>query len=144
MSFLVSNTAPRRETQYPERMARGRGSIIKYNRWNRFYRRSAETPLESASQSMFIDDINDYVEHFDAYLNASEDISSYTIEADTGLTITADANDTPDITYTVRADGGSDGNSEGLLQVKIVVTTSDGRIETRIINFELQKSDVIS
>ena len=91
---------------------------------------------------MYIGDITDFVEHFSSYLNDGEDISVYTIEANTGITITADALDSPDINYTVQADGASDGSGISLLNVKIVATPEDGRIETRIINFKILSSDI--
>ena len=136
-SFLTSDTAPRRQAQYPSRMPRGSGSSLRYNRWQRYYRPQAEAPLSADTIQMFIGDINDFTEHFDAYLRDSETVSSHTITADDGLVVTADTLTSPDIDYTIRADGTSANTSNAFLQVTIVATTSDGRIETRLINFEL-------
>lgn len=143
-SFLVSNTAPFKETQYPTRMPRGQSNTRRSLRWSRFYRKEAEAPLSSETNIMYIDDIKSYSESFVAYLDYGETISSYTITADTGLTISASVNATPFITYTITADGLSSVSNVGLLQVKIVVTTSAGRIQTRIINFSLLQSDIIA
>ena len=70
-------------------------------------------------------------------------ISSYTIEADTGLTIVSDSNEDPDINYQISAVGNDGISSDALLQVKIIITTDTGRVTTRIINFELITSPEI-
>ena len=138
-SFLSSATAVVKQIQYPSRMPIGSGSSISL----KFFGKQAEAPNTSLTKIMYIGDIITFIEHFDSYLNTGEDVSAYTIETSTGLTITSDSLNTPDITYTVKADGNSDGSASGLLQVKIVATTSIGRIETRIINFKLLVSDII-
>jgi len=141
-SFLTANTAPYREISYPNRMPRGQANTRRSLMWSRFYTKEAQAPLAGETITMYIDDVKAFSESFVAYLDAAETISSFTIEADTGLTITTSTNATPLITYTIQADGLSSGSSVGLLQVKIVATTSAGRIETRIINFQLLQSEI--
>jgi len=141
-SFLVANTAPYREIRYPSRMPRGSANTRRSLRWSQFYVPESQAPLAGGTVVMYIDDIKAFSESFIAYLDTGETISSFTIEANDGLTITSSANATPLITYTIQADGLSSGGSVGLLQVKIVATTSAGRIETRIINFSLLESDI--
>lgn len=143
-SFMASDTADVNRVQYPARMPKGSGTSSKYNRWDKFFRPTAQAPTECATNTMYIDNINTFVEHFDSYLESGETISSYTIEADTGLTVTTSTNSSPDIDYTISAVGGSSGTAEALLQVKIVITTSQARVQTRLINFELLQSDVIN
>ena len=143
-SFLVGNTAPVRESVPSTRMPIGSGNVMNRFRWNRYYRPAAEAPLSAATITMYVLDVKAFSESFVAYLDTGETISSYAITADTGLTISTDANATPFITYTIQANGLSGGDPVGLLQVKIVVTTSAGRLETRIINFQLLESDVIT
>jgi len=138
-SFLVSSTAPKKVTQYPSRMPIG---VSNARRWPRFHVPEAQSPLSSGTNIMYINDVKAFSESFVAYLDAGETISSYTIEADSGLTISSDTNATPFITYVIVAAGLSDGGSIARLQVKIVVTTSAGRIENRIINFQLTDSDI--
>ena len=141
-SFLSASTAPIRQTRYPNRQPMGSGNDLRYSKTQRYYRPQPEAPLSCTTNTMFIGDIDNFTEHFDAYLNDGETISSYVLTNDNGLTITNDTNATPDITYTVEADGNNEEQSNSLLQVKIVVTTSDGRIATRIINFKLISTDV--
>jgi len=137
MSFLYSNTANPRQIQYPRRQAVGAGNRLMYGR-QKFYDSIPEAPNTCKTNRMYIGDIDDFVEHFESYLNDGEAIASYTIEAETGLTIVSDSDTSPDIDYQIQADGGT--SSDGLLRVKIVMTTDAGRVTTRVINFELTES----
>lgn len=140
ISFLSSATAKIKQIQYPDRMPRGSGSSAGL-RWEKFFRKQNEAPNACVTKTMYIGDINDFVEHFDSYLKTGEDISAYTIETDTGLTINSDSLATPDVSYNVTAVGNSS-DSPSLSRVKIVATTSDGRVETRVINFRLITPEV--
>ena len=141
-SDLSGATATTREIDYPQRQPRGRGNTLRYNRWQRFYRNQAKAPNESVTNDMIVGDIADLVEHFDSYL-LEDDIQSFTITSDTGLNIISSSINEADIDYRVEALGSSDGESaDGLQQIKIVMTTTAGRIETRIINFILDDQNL--
>jgi len=137
MSFLYSNTANPRQIQYPSRQSIGAGNSLIFHR-RKFYAPIPEAPNTCKTNRMYIGDIDNFIEHFESYLADGEEISSYTIEAETGLTIVSDSDTSPDIFYQIQADGGT--SSDGLLRVKIVMTTDTGRVTTRIINFELTES----
>lgn len=140
-SFLSAITAPRRQTQYPSRMPRGSGST-RLNRWNRYYQPAPEVPLSSNSITMFINDVEDFTEHFDSWLKDGDLLDTYTIEADSGLTIDSDDlnDDLTDINYRITATGNADTNANNLLNVTIKATSVDGLVVTRIKNFELVES----
>lgn len=125
------------QVQYPRRMARGSGNTLRYNRWARYYRNTFNTPNQCSTIDMFIGDIDDFVEHFDAYLDSGETIASYTITADPGLGIQSDSNNTPDINYRIKATAPSADNATFGQLLTIVVTTSTGRVETRQTIFNL-------
>ena len=137
-SFLSSLTATIKQVQYPSRMPVGSGASV----GSKFFGKVVEAPNAVPTRIMYIGDITTFVEHFDSYLETGEDVASHTIAASTGLTITADALATPDVTYTIQAVGNGDGSANSLLQVKIVATTTTGRKETRIINFKLLESSI--
>lgn len=127
-----------KQVQYPSRMSRGSGNTLRYNRWARFYRLSGAAAANCKVNRMYIGDIGTFVEHFDAYLTDGETIASFSIVADTGVSITGSSNTDQDVNYTVEATGGSDGSAVGeSRQVTIVITTSSGRVTTRVIQFEL-------
>ena len=133
LSQISSATAIVRPIKHPTRQPIGSGNTLRYNRYQKYYRPPMDAPVSCATNKMNIGDIDDFTEHFESYLNGTEVISSYTIEADDGLTIQSDSLTSPDINYRIEAIGGI----TAFLQVKIVATTDTGRIETRLINFEL-------
>lgn len=135
-SQITSSTANPRQVQYPSRQPIGRGNR-RYAHWNRYYSPIAEAPNSCETIKMDVGNINDFTEHFDSYLIIPETVASYTIEADSGLTIVSDSLASPDVLYRIQADGNTENVNDPLLQVKIIATTSTGRIETRIINFTL-------
>lgn len=137
-SFLSASTAPQKITPYSNRQPTGSGNR-RHNRYRRFYRQPVEAPLSAETNYMLVDDIADFVAHFDAYLRQGETVSSYTIEADTGLTILSDSLTSPDISYQIQAVGANTETDSFFLRVTIVATTSLGRQETRIINFEVTR-----
>lgn len=130
LSFMASQSAMQRiqRVQYPERQPLGSGNT-RWTRWANFYRVNGEIPSNSANSSMFMGDIQDFVEHYDAYLGDTETISSFSLVVDTGLTVISSSNATPDIHYRLQAD--STNNASDVLQVTLIVTTDTGRIETR-------------
>ena len=132
-----------REVNYPARQPRGQGNTFRHNRWTRFYHPQAEAPASCETNVMnfstTVGDIDDYVEHFDAYLKSGETLSSFTIEAMNGLDVLSSSSSDTDVTYRIEAVGADSSTSDRFQQVKIVATTSDGRIETRLINFRLEE-----
>lgn len=143
-SFLASATAKFVQTQYPSRHPIGSGNMFRAGNTNKFYQRTPEAPQSCETHKMYIDDIEIFIENYEAYLNDGETIDSYTITSDTGLTVSGDTLNTEEtnITYTVEAVGSGDESSDNFLRVKIVVVTTDGRQETRFINFQLIDSEL--
>lgn len=139
-SFLYSSTAVVSSVPYPNRQSIGKGNRLTFG--PSYYPTSDPVPQQNESKSMVIGDIENFVEHFDAYLIYPEVISSYTIEASTGLTVVSSSNTDEDVSYQIDADGNS--NMSEVLNVKIVMTSSTGRIKTRLIDFILSKSEEIS
>jgi hypothetical protein len=125
------------QVSYPRRMPRGSGSTLRYNRWQRFYRNAPNAPAECATNNMSGGDVNDFIEHFDAYLAKDEFISTFTIEATDDLTIASSSNSNQDVLYRVEAANQSTTSSTGYQSVEIVITTDSGRVEKRLVNFQL-------
>lgn len=138
-SFLSSQTAPIRATPYPSRQPMGAKTRFCLQR---FYSQEVTAPLGCATNIMYIGDVDNFTEHFDAWLDDGETISSFTIEADTGITINSSSNTDEDVTYNITATGTDGTTTDNLLQVKIVATTSASRIQTRIINFTLNSAEI--
>lgn len=132
-----------RNVQPSRRMPRGMVETLRFNRWRRYSRPESLPPNECATNYLMIGEINDYEESFQSYLDTGELINTYTIEADTGITITSNALNFVEniVQYSVRADSNT---QEGVWkQVKISVVTTSGREEIRIINFGVRSSETI-
>ncbi len=125
------------EVNYPTRMPQGSGNTLKYNRWARFYRLSDPFTNTTNLTEAFKGNINDFVEHYDAYLNEGETIDTYTITADVGLDLVSDTNTDDEIQYRLKFTGSDERDVNSVRQVTIVMTTTSGRVETRYRLFEI-------
>ncbi|MFW0778457.1 MAG: packaged DNA stabilization gp4 family protein [Rickettsiales bacterium] len=123
-----------KSVDYPSRMPRGSGSTQRYNRWQRFYRETPEAPSNSNTNYLNIGDVNDYLESFAQYLGDGESISSYSITADTHLTISNDSISGDGIAYTVTVDANA---TDQFQSVVVQVTTDANRVASRQINFNI-------
>lgn len=137
LSFLYSATANPQQTQYPGRQSIGRGNAARFGRRRNFYTPVVEAPNTCATNRMVVGNIDNFVEHFDSWLRDGEEVSSFVITANTGLTIVSSSLSDQDVLYQINAAGNSGSKSDAFLQVKIVATADSGRITTRLINFEL-------
>lgn len=122
------------EVQYPSRMPLGSGNTLRNNQRHKFYRDFQINPSDSETQRMTVGDVNDYKESFHAYLSG-ETIGTVAITTSQGIDIMSSSNTDEIVSYRVKA---SDASTTGAFQtVKMVVTSNTGRVETRIIDFEL-------
>lgn len=139
LSNMSARTAAMRarQTEYPRRMARGSGSTLRYNRWQRFYRDPLRAP--QGADELNINEINDYREDFSDYLIGSEAIQSFTIESDDGLTVISSSIDTPVINYRLQGSARAENRAQSLYNVTITITTDTGRVEERVIPFNVSE-----
>lgn len=129
-STIASLAMVVKPSQYPSRMPTGSGNRRCYFEYSDFYVPEATPPTACESKYMIVGEIDDFTENFDSYLGDGEDLASYTIAADSGLTIVSDSLATPVISYRIQAD-----SAVTLATVIIVVTTSTGRKKSKTINF---------
>lgn len=142
-SNLAGRTALVRQVAYPSRHPRGSGSTQRSFRWTRFYHPQRRVPLSDDSHIMWRGEVDDFIEHFDAYLIDNEVLKSFTIIADAGLVIESSSSDTTDVMYRVNAVGTNTLSGDLLQQIKIVATTDRDRVETRFVNFQVRIPDII-
>lgn len=129
------------QVQYPWRQPRGSGNTLRYNRWRRYMRPDPDAPNKCATNDIVVGEINDYQESFRAYLTDDEVISTFKIEADPAIEIQSSSNSSPVILYSVKA---VDDRAQGSWQqVKITITTSDGRVEIRLIDFSISSAKTV-
>lgn len=134
--LLVDST---RQQEYPSRMPIGSGNQRITNQFYRYYGASTTPPVSCDTPQIAIDEINDYIERYHAYLGA-EVISTFTIDSTRGLVIQSSSNTDDKVLYRIKAVSGSE---LGVLQQVIIkITTDTGRIESRIVNFELTRDEL--
>lgn len=133
MSVVSSFVASRdmRATQAPSRMPLGSGYRFK-GRYQRFNAPAELPPNECATNQIMIGEIEDYTEPFGPYLSG-ETIASFTITATSGLTISSSSNTSDVVSYRIE----SIATTTTFHKVTITVTTSTGRVDIRLINFEV-------
>ena len=123
-----------RQVQYPSRQPVGSGNRI-YARWARFYGNDQLPPNAPSTLQIMQGETNDFTESFEAYLRIDEAITSYSVVCDTGLVVVSSVNDSPLITYRLSSPVNL---SAGIWQqVKITATTDLGRVDVRVINFQV-------
>lgn len=138
-SFLVSATAQVNEVQYSSRQPLGSGNTNRYgNTFRRkFYPEVENVPADCETRALFNGAVEDYTEHYDSFLlGDAEDISSYVITTESGITSSNEVLDTPDVTYRITA------TEVGVWKLKIVATTTTGRVTTRFYTFVINDSDI--
>lgn len=124
-----------RNVQYPARQPVGSGNRI-YARWQRFYSNTPGLPPNKPSTlSIMQGETQDFEESFAAYLRTDEYIQSFDVKSDTGLIVISSAALDGVITYRLNAP--VDIATGIWQQVKITVTTTEGRVEIRIIDFQV-------
>ena len=124
-----------RQVQPSCRSPHGSGNN-RFELWRRFNFPIPLPPNDASTNYITEGEIMDYFEPFVAFLSGA-DIASYTITADDRLTILSDSDDNGIVSYQVQA---LSPNQSGVWQrIQIVMTTSDGRVDERTINFVLQE-----
>lgn len=130
---LAANEVNVRQMVYPTRQPIGSG-----NRWlqagiRRYYSGDERAPAEDTTHQMVKGDINNYRESFAAYLDNGEIIQSFTITADSGLSILSSSNTDDAVNYQIQATG------PGPQKVIIVMTTDLGRVQNRLVWFSVRE-----
>lgn len=130
-----------RQVQYPARQPVGSGNRV-FNRWQRFYT-NINSLAPNVPGTLFImqGETNDFEESFAAYLRADEFIDTFAVTSDTGLVVISSARLEGVITYRLNAP--IELSASAWQQVKIRVSTTEGRVEIRIINFQVLPNVVV-
>lgn len=134
-TYAITSALSARQVDAPRTMPIGSGNrrnfrYLKYNR-----------PLPQAPQysnTLVRGNVNDYEENYEAYLTQGEIIESFEIQVDNGLAVVSSSNNDPIINYRIRAEADNQYTRQ-FLQVNIKITTSAGRIESRLIDFAIRE-----
>lgn len=122
-----------RDVQASSRMPRGSGH--RYRERYQRYNRPPQLPRnDCATNRATVGETNDYTEPFHSYLRG-ETIASFTTELTSGLSLVSSSNTPDSVLY--RITFVTPGNQAISQRITITITTNAGRIEIRIIDFEL-------
>ena len=135
ISSLSAQTFQIRETQYPRRQGRGSGNTLRYNRWQRFYRKPDQVPLICSTVKLDTGEINDYSQSWQDYLRPGEDIISFTVMDTAGIRVVSSTLASPVVNY--RLEGLNPSIDNGVEQIRLRITTSTGRIDERLLSVEV-------
>jgi hypothetical protein len=123
------------QVQYPARQPVGSGNR-RYARWKRFYTGlNIMAPNKPSTLSIRQGETNDFEESFAAYLRTDEYIQSFEVVCDTGLEVISSSVLEGVITYRLHAP--VDVSAGIWQQAKVTVTTTEGRIDIRLIDFQV-------
>ena len=139
LNFILGRNLAVSPVPYPTRQPIGEANRLRFGYVHNYFPPVAETATPENINYLYINDVNDYAESYAHYLKEAEDVLSYTITADEGLTLLSDSNDTENVYYSIQATGSQNTSYlDRLFKVVIVVTTTLGRVTTRVILFKLQ------
>ena len=126
------------QVAYPARQPVGSGNR-RYARWQRFYGNLNQIP-PNKPYTLFITqgETNDFEESFAAYLRTDEYIETFEVTCDTGLLVISSSLLGGVINYRLNAP--IEASTSVWQQVKIKITTNEGRVEIRILNVQVNPS----
>lgn len=122
--------------QPPDRMPMGSGNTFRLPYWQRFMVPATNAPNLPVTNYLMQGERNNYFEPFTDWLRGNT-ISSFTISADPMLTIVSSAISGTQIIYTLSAPTAPPATQGPGQLVMITVTDNTGRIEIRLIPFEV-------
>ncbi len=125
-----------REVQPPDRMPVGSGHRYR-SRYQRFFRPEPLAPNDCYTTKMVVGEINDFEESFADYLEG-DTIASYVLDSSDGITTSNDSNTDEIVSYRVEATTAATTHHH----VRIEITTNTGRVEVRLIDFEIKPNSV--
>ena len=134
VSNWAARTAVVNQITPSRRQARGSGNTFRFSNWTRFYRAGNPAPISCDTFDLKVDAIDFFGVDFSRYLLEGATIDSYTIESTSGIEIITDVQDVDVINLEVK------GIQAGYQTATITVTTSTGRVNPELINFNVTES----
>ena len=134
VSNWSARTAVVNQISPSRRQARGSGNTFRFSNWTRFYRAGNAAPISCDTFDLKVDAIDFFGVDFSRYLLDGATITGYTIESTSGIEIITDVQDVDLINLEVK------GIQAGYQTATITVTTSTGRVNPELINFNVTES----
>ncbi len=115
----------------PRRQPRGSGNTFRFSNWVRYYRFEDNAPIECDTFDLKVDAIDFFSVDFNSYLLSSATITSFELEVSDGIEVITSSELNGLITLECK------GLSSGFNTIKITVTTSTGRVNPEVVNFNI-------
>ena len=134
----VSNWAARtgrtNKIQPPGTQPRGSGNTFRFSNWARYYRTGETAPISCDTFNLKVDGIDFFTVDFSSYLLEGATISSFIVESTNGVEVISSVQDVNNINLECK------GVEAGYQTVTITITTSTGRVNPELINFNITDS----
>lgn len=134
VSNWAARTAVVNQITPPRRQPKGSGNTFRFSNWTRFYRAGNPAPISCDTFNLKVNEIDFFSVDFSKYLLEGATIDSYTIENTNGIEIVTNTQDDNVINMEVK------GVQAGYQTATITVTTSTGRVNPELINFNVTDS----
>lgn len=131
MSNWSARSGKTNQIDPPRRQPRGSGNTFRFSNWVRFYRFNDNAPIECDTFDLKVDAIDSFSVDFNNYLLLGATITSFEVEASNGIEVLTSAESEGIITLSCK------GKNGGYQTVKLTVTTSTGRVNPEIVNFNI-------
>lgn len=115
----------------PRTQPKGSGNTFRFSNWVRYYRLNNNAPIECDTFDLKVGAIDSFSVDFTNYLLLGATISSFETEPSNGIEIITSAESEGVITLECK------GITAGYQTIKITVTTSTGRVNPEIVNFNI-------
>lgn len=117
--------------QPPRNQPKGSGNTFRFSNWARFYRAGNAAPISCTTFSLKVDEVDFFGVDFTPYLLDGATISSFTVDSTNGIEVIQSVQNVNIINLECK------GVESGYQTVTITVTTSTGRINPEVINFDI-------
>lgn len=134
VSNWAARTAKVNQINPSRRQPKGSGNTFRFTNWTRFYRNGEEAPISCSTFDLKVGAIDFFAVDFSRYLLEGATITSYTIENTNGIEVIQDTQDVDMINLEVK------GVQAGYQTATITITTSTGRVNPELINFNITES----
>ena len=122
------------QIQPSRRQPRGSGNTFRFSNWTRYYRAGNPAPISCTTFDLKVDETDFFGIGFGGYLLDGATITSYKVESTNGIEVLNHAQDVDVINLECK------GIAAGYQTVTITVTTSTGRVNPEVINFNITES----
>lgn len=134
LSNWSGRSAKVNQIQPSRRQPRGSGNTFRFSNWARYYRGGSPAPISCNTFDLKVGEVDFFGINFESYLLEGATIDSYTVKSTNGIDVIQHVQDESVINLECK------GIASGYQTVTITVTTSTGRVNPELINFNITET----